>query len=81
MNEVGRNDYRLARYALRHPILVAVMCGLLLGVWGAILYRSVPAAIISGVITFAFIFVLWMPRYGPARLYTQRVLRGHDPTN
>ena len=80
MNDRG-NDYRLARYALRHPILVAVQCGLVLGVWGAVLYRSVLAAVICGVITCAFMLILWMPRYGPARLYTQRFLSDHDTTH
>ena len=72
----GQKDYRLSRFALRHPILVSLGLGTVLGLWGAFLFGSIQGAIVCGLTTFVFIFLLWMPRYGPARVYTERILKG-----
>lgn len=70
-------DHRAARFALRHPLLVSLQVGIVIALWAAFLYRSVQAAAICGSVTSVLFLILWMPRYGPARMYVERVLDDH----
>jgi len=78
MSDNDRTTHRLPRYALRHPLMLALQSGIVLGLWGAILYRSILGAMVCGLATSAFMLILWMPPFGIARRYTERVIHDGD---
>ncbi len=63
---------RLTRFALTHPIRLALASGALVALWTAAIVGNVWAVTIAGVGTTLLVWYLWSPR-GPARRREDRL--------
>ena len=64
----------ISLFALRHPLFVALILGAAITGWGLVLHFPRSAAVAIGVVVAVLNFALWLPKYGPARRYTERLL-------
>jgi hypothetical protein len=67
---------RSTTLALKHPWLVAVGSGVLMGCWVAgMLHMTLLQAVVAGCVVALIQVVLWFPRVGPARRHANRIQR------
>ncbi len=64
-------------FALRHPWLVVLVSGLIVGSVVRFNGSADRTALIVAMLMFALQAILWFPRYGPMRRYTERLLATH----
>ena len=64
----------ISRFALRHPFVVALVLGAAITGWALVLHFRLWTAVAIGAAVAVLNFGLWLPKYGPARRYTERLL-------